>query len=173
MSASGRSSRPARPGRSLVPSTASQSAWPVIIPGCPLNGIARRVPHLLDREQDVRAAIEHPRLLGQLFKFGIHRAIVRIEVAAMGKKMLSLTINGAAEKIIRETLAGQAAPSRFLIAPGQSEAPAGRATAPAAAKGSVQETALANPMVQRAREILHAEVRSVVDLRERLLQPLV
>ena len=99
--------------------------------------------------------------------WAIDGAIVRIEVAAMGKKMLSLTINGAAEKIIRETLAGQAAPSRFLIAPGQSEAPAGRATAPAAAKGSVQETALANPMVQRAREILHAEVRSVVDLREK------
>jgi len=93
--------------------------------------------------------------------------MVRIEVAAMGKKMLSLTINSAAEKIMREALVGQAAPSRFLIVPGQSEAPASRASAPAAAKGSVQEAALANPMVQRAKEILHAEVRSVVDLREK------
>jgi DNA polymerase-3 subunit gamma/tau len=31
--------------------------------------------------------------------------------------------------------------------------------------GSVQERALAHPLVQRAREIFKAEVRSVVDLR--------
>jgi DNA polymerase-3 subunit gamma/tau len=31
--------------------------------------------------------------------------------------------------------------------------------------GSVQEAALANPLVQRAQEIFKAEVRSVVDLR--------
>jgi DNA polymerase III subunit gamma/tau len=93
-------------------------------------------------------------------------AQVRIEVAAMGKKMLSLTVNAAAEKIIREALAGQGAPARFLVVPGESggsNAPA----APTAAKGSIQEAALANPLVQRAKEILHAEVRSVVDLREK------
>jgi len=32
--------------------------------------------------------------------------------------------------------------------------------------GSIQEAALANPLVQRAREIFKAEVRSVVDLRK-------
>ncbi len=31
--------------------------------------------------------------------------------------------------------------------------------------GSVQEAALSHPLVQRAKEILKAEVRSVVDLR--------
>jgi DNA polymerase-3 subunit gamma/tau len=31
--------------------------------------------------------------------------------------------------------------------------------------GSVHETALSNPLVQRAKEIFNAEVRSVVDLR--------
>jgi DNA polymerase-3 subunit gamma/tau len=33
--------------------------------------------------------------------------------------------------------------------------------------GSIQEAALANPLVQRAREIFKAEVRSVVDLRQK------
>jgi len=33
--------------------------------------------------------------------------------------------------------------------------------------GSIQEAALAHPMVQRAREIFKAEVRSVVDLRQK------
>jgi DNA polymerase-3 subunit gamma/tau len=33
--------------------------------------------------------------------------------------------------------------------------------------GSIQEAALGNPLVQRAREIFKAEVRSVVDLRQK------
>ena len=33
--------------------------------------------------------------------------------------------------------------------------------------GSIQEAALANPLVQRAQEIFKAEVRSVVDLRNK------
>ena len=33
--------------------------------------------------------------------------------------------------------------------------------------GSIQEAALANPLVQRAREIFKAEVRTVVDLRQK------
>jgi DNA polymerase-3 subunit gamma/tau len=33
--------------------------------------------------------------------------------------------------------------------------------------GGIQEAALANPLVQRAREIFKAEVRSVVDLRQK------
>jgi DNA polymerase-3 subunit gamma/tau len=33
--------------------------------------------------------------------------------------------------------------------------------------GSIQEAALANPLVQRAKEIFKADVRSVVDLRQK------
>jgi len=33
--------------------------------------------------------------------------------------------------------------------------------------GSIQESALANPLVQRAKEIFKAEVRTVVDLRQK------
>jgi DNA polymerase-3 subunit gamma/tau len=91
---------------------------------------------------------------------------LRIEVAGMGKKMLALTINAAAEKIIRQELQRLGAPSRFLVVPGEGAAqPAAPMAAPLA--GSIQEAALANPLVQRAREIFKAEVRSVVDLRQK------
>jgi len=92
-------------------------------------------------------------------------ATLRIEVA-MGKKMLSLTINAAAEKIIRQELQRLGAPTRFLVVPGgSSDAKAQPAAMAAPIAGSIQETALAHPMVKRAQEIFKAEVRSVVDLR--------
>jgi DNA polymerase-3 subunit gamma/tau len=91
-------------------------------------------------------------------------ASLRIEVPGVGKKMLSLTVNAAAEKIIRQELQRLGAPTRFMVVPGDGPAPV---AAPMAAPlaGSVQEAALANPLVQRAQEIFKAEVRSVVDLR--------
>jgi DNA polymerase-3 subunit gamma/tau len=94
-------------------------------------------------------------------------ATVRIEVATMGKKMLALTVNAAAEKIIRQELTRLGAPGRFLIVPG---AAAGAAAAPVAARpveGSIQAEALRHPMVEKAKEIFKAEVRSVVDLRQK------
>jgi DNA polymerase III subunit gamma/tau len=90
---------------------------------------------------------------------------LRIEVPGVGKKMLGLTINAAAEKIIRQELQRLSAPTRFMVVPG-----VGSAVAPAAmaaVAGSIQEAALANPLVNRAREIFKAEVRSVVDLRQK------
>jgi DNA polymerase-3 subunit gamma/tau len=93
-------------------------------------------------------------------------ASLRIEVPGVGKKMLSLTVNAAAEKIIRQELQRLGAPTRFMVVPGDGPA---QAAAPmsAALAGSVQEAALANPLVQRAQEIFEAEVRSVVDLRQK------
>ena len=93
----------------------------------------------------------------------IDGASVRIEVPGIGKKMLSLTVNAAAEKIIRQELQRLGAPTRFMVVPGEGSAQAASMSAPA---GSVQEAALAHPMVQRAKEIFNAEVRSVVDLRD-------
>jgi DNA polymerase-3 subunit gamma/tau len=91
---------------------------------------------------------------------------LRIEVVGVGKKMLALTINAAAEKIIRQELQRLGAPARLLVIPGEGAA---QATAPMAAPpvGSIQETALAHPLVQKAQEIFKAEVRSVVDLRQK------
>ncbi len=90
---------------------------------------------------------------------------LRIEVALMSKKMLSLTVNAAAEKIIKQELQRLGGPARFLVIPGAGGGTSAAAAAPMA--GSIHEEALAHPLVQRAREIFHAEVRSVVDLRQK------
>jgi DNA polymerase-3 subunit gamma/tau len=81
--------------------------------------------------------------------------------------MLSLTVNAAAEKIIRNELQRLGAPARFMVVPGEGTAAAAAAAAAAPLAGSIQEEALAHPLVQRAKEIFNAEVRSVVDLRQK------
>lgn len=50
-------------------------------------------------------------------------ASLRIEVAAMGKKMIALTLNAAAEKIIRQELQRLGAPTRFLVVPRETIVP--------------------------------------------------
>ena len=92
---------------------------------------------------------------------------LRIEVTGMGKKMLALTINAAAEKIIRQELQRLGAPSRFLVVPVEGAAVYGSAPMATPLAGSIQEEALAHPLVERAKEIFKAEVRSVVDLRQK------
>jgi DNA polymerase-3 subunit gamma/tau len=94
---------------------------------------------------------------------------IRIEVPGMGKKMLALTVNTAAEKIIRQELQRLGAPTRFMIVPGEGGAATAQSAAPIAKPiaGSIQEAALSHPSVQRAREIFQAEVRSVIDLRHK------
>ena len=94
----------------------------------------------------------------------IENATLRIEVASMGKKMLSLTVNTVAEKIVRTELQKLGASSRFLIVPGAANG-AGSAPTLAPVSGSAEAEALRHPLVQRAKEIFNAEVRSVVDLR--------
>jgi DNA polymerase-3 subunit gamma/tau len=94
-------------------------------------------------------------------------ASLRIEVPGMGKKMLALTVNAAAEKIIRQELQRLGAPTRFLVVPGDGSAGTTQEPMAAPLAGSIQEAALGNPLVQRAQEIFKAEVRSVVDLRQK------
>ncbi len=93
-------------------------------------------------------------------------ASVRITAHAIGKKMLSLTVNAAAEKIVRQELQRLGAPTRLQIVAGSGTAPTATVL-PVAAAGSAEEAALANPLVQRAREIFNAEVRSVLNLRQK------
>jgi DNA polymerase-3 subunit gamma/tau len=97
----------------------------------------------------------------------IDGASLRIEVPGMGKKMLALTVNAAAEKIIRQELQKLGAPTRFMVVSGEGAASNGAAIAAPPIAGSIQETALNNPLVQCAKEIFKAEVRSVVDLRQK------
>ena len=92
---------------------------------------------------------------------------LRIEVPGMGKKMLGLTVNAAAEKIIRQELGKLGAPTRLLLVPAADIGAGQAATSDVApAAGSIQETALSHPLVERARAIFKADVRSVLDLRE-------
>ena len=93
---------------------------------------------------------------------------LRIEIPGIGKKMLALTVNAAAEKIIRQELQRLGAPTRFMVVTGDGAAGTHTTVAAVAVPqaGSIQEAALANPLVQRARDIFKAEVRSVVDLRK-------
>jgi len=98
--------------------------------------------------------------------FALDGASLRIEVPGVGKKMISLTINAAAEKLMRQEMQKLGGPTRFTVVPGTGSAAANTVvTTPAA--GSVNEVALAHPMVEKAREIFKAEVRSVVDLRKK------
>ena len=89
---------------------------------------------------------------------------LRIEAAGLGKKMLALTVNQAAEKIIRGELQRLGGPARFMVVPGEGGA-AGTPVSAAPLAGSIQEEAMNHPLVQKAKEIFNAEVRSVVDLR--------
>jgi DNA polymerase-3 subunit gamma/tau len=91
---------------------------------------------------------------------------VQVSVPGMGKKMLSLTVNAAAEKIVRQELQRLGAPTRFVVSASEGAAPAVVA-ASLVPVGSVQEAALQNPIVKHAQEIFKAEVRSVVDLRQK------
>lgn len=91
---------------------------------------------------------------------------LRIEVPGIGKKMLSLTINANTEKLIRQQLQRLGAPTRFLIVPGEGS-PGGQAPVAAPISGSIQEAALNDPIVQRAKELFNAEVLSVIDLRQK------
>jgi DNA polymerase-3 subunit gamma/tau len=96
-------------------------------------------------------------------RFTLEATSLRIEVPGIGKKMLALTVNAAAEKIVKQELQRLGGPARFMVIPGEGVAATSSVTAPVA--GSIQQAALEHPMVQRAKEIFNAEVRSVVDLR--------
>jgi len=96
-------------------------------------------------------------------RFTLEATSLRIEVPGMGKKMLALTVNAVAEKIIKQEIQRLGGPSRFMVIPGEGVASTSSVTAPV--QGSIQQAALDHPMVQRAKELFNAEVRSVVDLR--------
>ena len=96
-------------------------------------------------------------------RFTLESTSLRIEVPGIGKKMLALTVNAAGEKIIKQELQRLGGPARFMVIPGEGVAATTPVAAPAA--GSIQQAAMEHPMVQRAKQIFNAEVRSVVDLR--------
>jgi DNA polymerase-3 subunit gamma/tau len=144
-----------------APVKAPESPAPAGIPG--IESLRHSVISALETAGHSSAA----QLLGT-GAWTLDGASLRIEVPGMGKKMLALTVNAAAEKIIRQELQRLSAPTRFLIVPGDANGstPSAAVSVAAPLAGSIQETALNHPSVQRAREIFHAEVRSVIDLRK-------
>jgi DNA polymerase-3 subunit gamma/tau len=82
----------------------------------------------------------------------------------LSKTMLPMVINPEAEKIVRAALRSAGA-LKLVLLPGT--ATAAMAKKPRAPKtGSMQAKALEHPVVQKAQSLFHAEVRSVIDLRE-------
>jgi DNA polymerase-3 subunit gamma/tau len=87
-------------------------------------------------------------------------------LVAVKKTMLSLTMNPEAERIARTALQQAGSNARLVVLPGDGSAsPA--PPAPHAAKGSIQSHALDNPLVKQAQELFRAEVRDVLDLRNK------
>ncbi len=82
------------------------------------------------------------------------------------KTMLALTMNAEAEKICKAALQRLGSSKKLTFVPGEGAANP-PATSSSAASGSVQALALDNPLVQQAQRLFNAEVRTVIDLREK------
>ncbi|WP_263418037.1 DNA polymerase III subunit gamma/tau [Terriglobus albidus] len=81
--------------------------------------------------------------------------------------MLKLLINAEAEKIIKTSLRLQgAADLKLVLLPGSAANAAAKKDRPAAA-GSVKAAAMEHPIVQQAQKLFNAEIRTVIDLREK------
>lgn len=93
---------------------------------------------------------------------------VEVEVG-IKKTMLGLTMNAEAEKICKGALRAIGVNRKLTFIPGEASASGPRlASKPAVpASGSIQSVALENPLVRQAQELFQAEVRSVLDLREK------
>ena len=90
---------------------------------------------------------------------------IQVEVGVK-KTMLGLAMNGEAWKIVREALRQAGATQKMTVVPGEATEPAS-AGPRVWSRDSIEAVALGNPLVQQAQELFHAEVRSVLDLREK------
>jgi DNA polymerase-3 subunit gamma/tau len=89
---------------------------------------------------------------------------IQVEVGVK-KTMLGLTMNPQAWKIVGEALRAAGATQKMTVVPGEANEPA-NATPRVWSRDSIEAVALGNPLVRQAQELFHAEVRSVLDLRE-------
>ena len=83
----------------------------------------------------------------------------------LSKTMLPMVINPEAEKIVELRCERRGGRFEAGVAAGSRDGCEGE-EATAAKTGSVQAKAMEHPMVQRAQSLFHAEIRSVIDLRE-------
>ncbi|NUQ29444.1 MAG: DNA polymerase III subunit gamma/tau [Acidobacteriaceae bacterium] len=81
--------------------------------------------------------------------------------------MLKLLINAEAEKIIKASLRLHGAGDlKLVLLPGSAANAAAKKDRPAAA-GSIKASAMEHPIVQQAQKLFNAEIRTVIDLREK------
>ena len=88
---------------------------------------------------------------------------VEVQVAVK-KLMLGLVMNPQADKIAKGVMRGMGLQPKLSIIPG--EGSVGGAARPVP-QGSVQAQAMENPLVKQAQELFRAEVRSILDLRDK------
>jgi DNA polymerase-3 subunit gamma/tau len=91
---------------------------------------------------------------------------VRIEVNA-GQKMIGITFNAAAEKLIRQGLAEAGAPTRFMLISAKGQIGPATGARTRAPLGSIENEARNHPLVIQAQSLFNAEIVTVVDLREK------
>jgi DNA polymerase-3 subunit gamma/tau len=91
---------------------------------------------------------------------------IQVEVGVK-KTMLGLTMNGEAWKIVREALRDAGGTQKMTVVPGEVSSEAASASPRVVARDSIEAVALGHPLVRQAQELFHAEVRSVLDLREK------
>ncbi len=89
---------------------------------------------------------------------------VEVQVAVK-KLMLGLVMNPEADKIARGVMREKGVPPKLSVIPG--EGAPGSAAARQMPQGSVNAQALENPLVKQAQELFRAEVRSILDLRDK------
>jgi DNA polymerase III subunit gamma/tau len=90
---------------------------------------------------------------------------IQVEVGVK-KTMLGLTMNGEAWKIVRDALRSAGTTQKMTVVPGDTGEPAS-ASPRVFSRDSIEAVALGNPLVRQAQELFHAEVRSVLDLRDK------
>ncbi len=126
----------------------------------------------LDRIRDtVNAALEQAghNTAAHLLHSGIWQeraGAVEVEVG-IKKTMLGLTMNAEAEKICREAMREIGETRKLIVVPGENGGGGQRVAAKPPVQGSIQAVALENPLVRQAQELFQAEVRSVLDLRDK------
>jgi DNA polymerase-3 subunit gamma/tau len=90
-----------------------------------------------------------------------------VEVQLSVKRvMIGLVMNAEAEKIAKGVMRELGYVPKLLVVPGDGGSSASPSARPAM-RGSVQEQALDNPLVKQAQELFRAEIRSVLDLRDK------
>ena len=94
---------------------------------------------------------------------------IQVELAVR-KTMLTLTVNGEAEAIVRKTMKAMGATQKIAFVPGENGASGSKGPAregPAPLAGSAQSAAMENPLVKKTQELFKADIRSVLDLRDK------